>query len=278
MSFQTSITMAKASWEVLKKDKELMAIPVIGAAVSLVVGLILLVPFLTIVSTTSEVNDVTGETELSLPGSLGALALFLVGYFSLVLITQTFAGAVVHGAHTRMTGGDPTIASSLKGAFSKIRQLLPWALATGTVGIILDKLREMGFIGKIIAGFLNFAWKTATFIVIPILVIEGLGPKAAYQRSRQLMQGRYGDSATATFGFGIAGFVGSLVGMGLIGLGVVIGGVGYVLAVLGVIWLIVVAVVITTLTGVFRTALYLYAVNGQVPGEFQSTQMERAFA
>jgi len=223
-------------------------------------------------------NPVTGESELSTGGGLIGIVVAAFGYYLLTLINQVFAGGVVHGAYTRMTGGDPTISSSLKAVTSKIPQLIPWAIATGTVGLILDALRDKGLIGKIIAGFVSFAWKTATFLVLPILVIEGLGPKAAYERSRQLMSGRWGESANATFGFILIGLAASLPAIALIFVGSSIGGVGFVLVALAVIWLVVTTVIINTLNGVMRAALYLYTVNNQVPADFQGVGLETAFS
>lgn len=269
--------MGKGSWAVLRQDKELMLLPVIGLAVMIVVALVLLIPLITVFTALETTNEFTGASELSGGGSALAFVLILAGYYLLTLINQVFAGGVVHGAYTRMTGGDPTVMSSIKAAGSKTKQLIPWAIATGTVGLLLDALRDKGFIGKIIAGFISFAWKTATFLVLPILVIEGLGPRDAYNRSRQLMSGRWGESASATFGFILIGFVASLPALFLIFIGGQLGGSGFILIGLAFVWLAVTSVVINTLTGVMRAALYLYTVSGEVPADFQGVGLESAF-
>ncbi len=276
-TIQRTIAMAKGSWAVLRQDKELMVLPVLGVIVMVIFAVVLGIPLIAALAAMETTNELTGEDELStagvVVGGLGAL----IGYYLLTLINQVFAGGVVHGAYTRMTGGDPTVMSSIKAAVSKIPQLLPWAVATGTVGLILDALRDRGFIGKIIAGFISFAWKTATFLVLPILVIEGLGPKAAYNRSRELMRGRWGESASATFGFILIGLVATLPAIALIFIGGSIGGAGFGLVAIAVIWLAVTTVVINTLNGVMRAALYLYTVNNQVPADFADAGLEMAF-
>ena len=69
-----------------------------------------------------------------------------------------------------------------------------------------------------------------------------------------------------------------LPGLALIGLGVAIGTVGIVvLGALGVIWLIATAVVVSALSGIYRTALYHFAAHGQVPGEFGDIDFHNAF-
>lgn len=266
--------MAKGSWAVLRQDKELMALPVIGAVVMVLVAIALFIPAMTVLSAMETTNEF-GETTISDAGAITFGLIGLLGYFLLVLINQIFAGGVVHGAYTRMTGGDPTIMSSIAAAGSRIMQLAPWAVATGTVGLILDALRDKGFIGKIIAGIINFAWKTATFLVLPILVIEGLGPKAAYRRSKELMRSHWGDSANATFGFMLIGFVASLPGALLMFLGA--STENAVFLGLAILWLAVTSVVISTLNGVMRAALYLYTVRKEVPADFQGAGLELAF-
>lgn len=274
-TIKRTTAMAKGSWAVLRQDKELMALPVIGAVVMVLVAVALFIPAASVLSAMETTNEITGETTLSEGGAVAFGLMALVGYFLLVLINQVFAGGVVHGAYTRMTGGDPTIMSSIMAAGSRIMQLAPWAVATGTVGLILDALRDKGFIGRIIAGMISFAWKTATFLVLPILVIEGLGPKAAYNRSKELMRNHWGESANATFGFIIIGIVAAIPGIILTVLGA--STESAVLIGLAIIWLAVTSVVITTLNGVMRAALYLYTVQREVPADFKDAGLELAF-
>jgi len=270
--------MAKGSWAVLRQDKELMALPVIGAVVMVLTALALFIPLSTVIAASESINEFTGDTEISGGGAAAAFVLVVVGYYLLTLVSQVFAGGVVHGAYTRMTGGDPTIASSIGAAASKTLQLFPWAIATGTVGLIIDAIRDRGFIGQIIAGMISFAWKTATFLVLPILVIEGLGPKAAFTRSKQLMRSHWGESANATFGFILIGFIASLPGIGLIAFGGSLETGGLALIAIGGLWLVVANVVISTLNGVMRAALYLYTVTGQVPADFRDANLAQTFA
>jgi hypothetical protein len=40
---------------------------------------------------------------------------------------------------------------------------------------------------------------------------------------------------------------------------------------------IVASIIVSALSGIYRTALYRYAVDGQVPGAFADADMEHAF-
>ena len=46
----------------------------------------------------------------------------------------------------------------------------------------------------------------------------------------------------------------------------------------GVAWLLVVIVAMSAIVGIFKMALYLYVTTGEVPGDFQGTDLEKAFA
>ena len=45
-----------------------------------------------------------------------------------------------------------------------------------------------------------------------------------------------------------------------------------------VVWVSLVSVAIGAVTGIFKMALYLFATTGEVPGDFQGTGLEEAFA
>ena len=61
----------------------------------------------------------------------------------------------------------------------------------------------------------------------------------------------------------------------------VFGAVSAVLPIVGipllVLWLVGTAIVLSTLGGIFRTALYLYASTGQAPAAFPQQQLSGAF-
>ena len=104
------MALAKASWEVLKADKELMLLPVISTAAAVITVATFFVPLLAV--------DADGASFLVL------VAL----YFVLAYITIFFNSALISAAHERLEGGDPTVGSALRGAASRAGRILPWAL------------------------------------------------------------------------------------------------------------------------------------------------------
>lgn len=53
--------------------------------------------------------------------------------------------------------------------------------------MILRSLEERaGFLGRIVIGLIGMAWSLITFLVLPILVLEGVGVGTAIKRSGEL--------------------------------------------------------------------------------------------
>ncbi|MEI8241604.1 MAG: DUF6159 family protein, partial [Actinomycetota bacterium] len=89
-----------------------------------------------------------------------------------------------------------------------------------TVGLVLQLLRERGGIaGVILAALGGMAWNIITFLVIPVLVVEGVGPVSAIKRSAGLLKKTWGEQIIGTAGiglvFGLLGFAVAVVGIAL---------------------------------------------------------------
>lgn len=253
----TTIELAKASWSVLKADKELLVLPVFSGLASIVVAASFLIP--------------TGFWRGS--ESVGTVEYILLAalYLALAFVTIFFNTALVYAANERLSGGDPTIGSALGGAAKHIPQIFVWAAISATVSVILKSLQERaGFLGQIVIGLVGLAWTLVTFLVIPVFVIEQVGVRESISRSASLFKRTWGENVAARVGFGLLGFLG-VIPFALIGVGAVSSGseavaaVGLLIAVVGIIG---VSVVLSSLNAIFQTALYHYANTGSVPGGY----------
>src|SRR5438309_11691902 len=97
----------------------------------------------------------------------------------------------------------PTISDGLKVARENIKRIAGWALVTATIGLILRAIAErFGFLGRIIAGALGAAWGIVTYLVVPVLIFEKIGPWAAVKRSGSLLRQTWGEAAGGYFSLG----------------------------------------------------------------------------
>jgi hypothetical protein len=264
-----SFELVKASWTVLKADRELLALPVMSAIASIVIASTFVVPiFLT--------TDVTAETTRLTP--VQYVLLFLM-YVVLAYVTIFFNAALVHAANQRMDGGDPTLGTALRGAASLAVTILPWAIVSATVSVVLRAIEERaGFVGRIVVGLIGLAWTLVTYLVLPILVLERLSVGDAIKESAAMFKRTWGENVTAQLGFGLIGF---LAAIPAIAVGVLAAGMGGAVAVVGisvaVLTVIVIAVVLAALNGIFQTALYRFARTGTSGGAFDDTLLSQTF-
>ncbi len=264
--------LAKISWGVLRRDRELLWIPVLSFLVSAAV----LAVVVALVLVTTSVGD--GGEEALEPA---LVVLFVATALLLGVVAVFFNGALVAGAHERMSGGDPTVRSAVGHAFVRIGGLVPWALITTTVGLIIRSLRDRaGWLGRAMLSVVDMAWEVVTFLVVPAIVIDDLGPIEGFKRSASLLRRTWGENLAARVGFGLLGLV--LVVPAMVVAGVLVASGSSVLAVVGIVaglaWLAVVMVVLTALNAVFQTALYMYATTGVLPTGFEQAPLAQTFA
>ena len=259
--------LAKASLAVLKEDRELLIFPIISAVVMFFVTLTFLVPTLL-------GNLLDGLWKGGTP-VFGYLVLFL---FYLVQYTVVYfnSTALVGAALIRLRGGDPTLKDGVQIALSRLMPILGWSLISATVGVLLNMFsnrsqKRGGGTGSIVASLLGAAWNVVTFLVVPVIATEGLGPIKAIQRSWDLLKRSWGEQIAGTVSIGL---VFALIGIGggllLVGAGV---GLslwldsflpGIIFGVFLILFITALSLLSSTLNGIFTASVYAYAADGQV--------------
>jgi hypothetical protein len=186
----------------------------------------------------------------------------------------------------RFRGGDPTVADGLKAARERVGLIAAWALLAATVGVILRMIEErVGFLGKIVIMILGAVWTIATFFVVPVLVMENLGPVDAAKRSVEIVKEAWGESIVSNVGVGLLSFLAILflvvpcailtVALALKTGSIAVGIIG---AVLTIALLVLISLVSSALTSILLSALYLFATGGRVPPGFEPGRLKAAFA
>jgi hypothetical protein len=260
----------KISWSVLRSDKTLAVFPLLSA----VVGLVVVGIFAGLIAATG-VNNASGGSGLKGIGYV----FVAIGYIALAFVATYFLGALVHAANEALEGRHAELGESFAAANAKLHRLLPWAFVEGTVSIIIRALEDRGFLGQIVASLIGAAWSIVTFLTVPIIMLEDLGPIAALKRSGHLLKQSWGENIAAQFGFGLFGLVAMLPAILVIALAASTGSTVVIVAFasVGVAWIVVVSLAISALTGIYRTALYRFAVDGVAPPAFAGADLQHAF-
>jgi hypothetical protein len=272
---QRSWALAKSSWAVLKSERGLVWLPVLSFLGSLVVAGVFAVA---VWATLGKDTGLNGQE--SYTTNVATWVLAACAYVGVAFVQTYFLAALCAGANERLQGRDTTIGNALAVANSRLHRILPWAFVSATVSMIIQAIEErFGVLGQIIGSLIGAAWNVVTFLTVPIIVFEDLGPLNALKRSGHLLKQTWGENIVAQIGLGLIGFLAFIPGILVIVLGVATGvGAITVLAVaIGAVYLAIAASVVAALSGIYRTALYRYAVDGRVPEAFASTDMEHAF-
>ena len=268
----------KLSWRVLQQDRELIFFPIMGTIGAAIVGAIAAGVFYG-----SGTFDRLGSGETEFSGV--DLAIALLAYFGSLFIVIFCNAALIAAARERLEGGDPNIASGIRAVRGLWLTILGWTLITGTVGLILQALQSMArenshgvmrIVAMIVVALLQTAWAYITFFVIPVLVVERIGPISAIRRSSSLLRQSWGEQLTASFSFFIIYLLALLVvaipvvvlvfvwPVGAIIVGVILGGIA--------------VASVAAMEGIFKAALYEWVSEGKGSEWFDQQLLTNAYS
>ena len=269
--FSRSWSLVKASAAVLRSDKELLLFPVISSFATLLVLATFAVPMFAMNLLASDF------------GLLHAVIGFAF-YFCQYTVIIFFNCALVGAAMIRLDGGDPSLADGLNIAKSRLGAILGYAAIAATVGMILQAMKgkENNVVMRMIGSGLGVAWTLATFMVVPVLVSQNIGPIDALKQSISLLKRTWGENAIGNVGIGAAfGLLMVLAIIVAVLLTIVASTLSMALAitvaVLCIMGIVLMAVFQAALSGVYSAALYRYAVDGQAPAAFAGIGLQTAF-
>ena len=258
-----SIQLIKESWNILKKDKELLLYPLVSAVISIILLFAIFVPVV-----------FAGFS------SFNFWIAFVVFYFIAVIIGTFFTAGLMASANIRFNGKDPKFSDGLKIAAKNFPKLLGWAILNATVGLILRTVAEGdNIIAKIVSYILAFAWTMLTLFTIPVILFEKKGVFSSIKRSGEIFKNTWGESVVGQFSIGALFGLGFLLGLGLIFLAYLSGIFilfATVFVVVFVFW-VVLYLVTSALNGIYLTALYNYATKKKLPKGFSKEFIQSAF-
>jgi len=264
-----SWSLMKASWRVLLQDKKLAIFSLLSLVLyALVFGLVM---FAALAIHSYHFSEKTEGWSIFVLAYLFYLALYFVGIF--------VGSMVVAFVHERFSGMSPTMRGAFRTALGKLPLIAEWAIIAGTVGFILKVIEEKSeTAGDIIAGILGTAWDVATFLLVPLLVLEGKRPLEALKESGRLLTKTWGEQLIGNIGFTLI-FLGLMLPAAIVFvLAMFISSktVMLTIMIIAVAYVVVLAVVQITLEGIFRTALYHYARHDSLPHGFSEELLGNA--
>lgn len=268
--FSNSVELIKQSFRVLGEHKQLAIFPIISSITTIFLMAALVVPayFLTGVS----------KGDVSQPAWF--YIFFFIFYFVMSFVTIFFNTGLIASAQECLKGGDPSVSYGFQVASQHLGKITFWALISATVGFVLALIRERGgILGAVFAAIANVAWNLLTFFVIPVLIFQEAGVIQSIKESAGIFKRTWGENMIARFSlglvFGLVGLLGIIpIVLAALTQSVPVIVIGVSLAL--VFWTILV-IVSSSLNGILSTALYDYAMTGQVPSAYNAQLISGAF-
>lgn len=272
--------LVKASYAVLRSDKELIIFPIVSFIGVIIVTITFAIPLLATGIFQAMMEGTRSQTGAEIAGIIIGFLFYLVMY-TVIIFSNT---ALVGAALIRLQGGDPSLSDGFRIASQRFTTILGYALISATVGIILRAISKRGgIIGQIISSILGFAWSVATFLTVPVLVVENVGPIEAVKRSGNLLKKTWGEQLVGNFSIGTI--------FGLLIFGVILIGGFFIAAVsatksitlivlmigLTILGVLALSLLSSTLSGIYQAALYRYATDGDTGGYFSEDLIQGAF-
>lgn len=267
--FKTGFGMARRSGRVLRAHPKLLILPLIGG-VSGIAFLITL--FGSLYATDSFLQD---------PGVTVYGALF-VAYLVETFIASFFTAALVVATRTVFDGEEPSIRGALAVAWQRKLPLIIWSLIAAIIGTFIRMIEsEDNLVAQIIAGIFAVAWSVMTYFVVPVIVFRNPSPRKMLSESASTFKDTWGESLGAMGTIDVFSFLLALLGLGLgaltfvvtAGTGaiqlpatVLVGGTAFIFGLL----------IGKALSGIAKTALYVYATESTAPEFFDDMDFSSA--
>jgi len=282
-SFRRAVAIAKASFHTLRKNPGLLWFPAIAGALNLCFGIVCIA----IAALRDSLGAAPAHDLAGLVDNLAATphSSSVAGFFALLgfqIITLVTAVALTHATLEALAGRPWTVRQGFARVRARRSALAGYALLRTVGGMLLrgDGKKKKGKRrrrGGPLTKLARLAWWAATYLTIPVLTREDVGPFDSIGRSAKLFRATWKEGILGrwTFGwlwipYGLVCVLPLAVCAGLavqneavwamVALGSATGfGLGHIL--------------FGTLDTIYRTALYVFATEGVVPEPFDVEQL-----
>ena len=221
------------------------------------------------------------------------VTLLTAAYFVSMFLATFSNVAFYHEIMQALNGHAVSLQRGYRFAAKRWQAVLMWSLFAGLVGYVIRTIEErVGFLGRLITGFIGLAWSVACIFIIPGLVrdTETVNPLKLLRNSAGTLKRTWGELVIGFVGLELA--FGAIFMCALLLLVVVPGLVGLYLGLqhhwpvfwimgigLGALFLVAIPLswISNMVNPVYRCALYIYATEGVIPGTFDKDLLDSAW-
>lgn len=270
---ENSWQFSKLSYGLIWRHKKLLIFPLLsGIAEMLILATFIIPLFLT---EQIELGNALGDT-------LFYVILF-VFYFVTNAIVLIFNTALIACVFKILHGYNPSLGYGLSFAFKRLPQIIGWSIISAIISVILNALEKNENISAFVTSIIGLTWSAITYFVLPVIVMNGLGPIGAIKRSGQTLRSTWGEALIGNFSLKVIGFLLFLPVLLLLGIGLYfsinagsIVGISVVVS-LGILAFIIDYLLTEAVNSVFKCYLFTYATDREVLEEGSAEIFANAF-
>lgn len=271
---------AKISYGILWDFKQLIVFPICSGIAAILVFASFLIPLFS-----TGMIDKWAQLEKEGKHDPVAYVVTFLFYFCTYFIIVFFNTGLTACAMKVTAGEVPTLKYGFSVAIKRLPQIAAWALLSAVIGLLLKMIENSNKkLGKFIASVIGSAWTVITYFIVPVLVVEGVGPFKALKRSFETLTTTWGEGLIGNSAMGLISFLMFLPVVILCGVGAFLmiaaqNTVGFmvVVCVFVTCWILHMAAS-SAADGVFRALLYNYATGRELPGDIDESTFAGAFA
>jgi hypothetical protein len=171
MSITDGARLMRASFDVVRRDPELLWYPVISTGC---------------LAVTAGFWIFEGAWLYAVHGpALLFVPLVVAGLYSLTLVGVFFSVALAGAAAVAIDGGEPSFSGGVNIAWTRLGGIAGWAAFSLFVSLVLELLQRINGL-RWLGIAAEVAWSFATIFVVPLIALEGLDSTSARRNSFQL--------------------------------------------------------------------------------------------
>ncbi|MDA3798499.1 MAG: DUF6159 family protein [Kiritimatiellae bacterium] len=275
---------AKMSYRLVWEYPRLLLYPIISSIASMLVTASFLLP-LWQTGRIEEWMQFMGDESATQGNMMMYFTAFLF-YFCSYFIIVFFNTGLIACVLKVINGEKLSISYGLSFAVKRLPQILGWALVSAVIGVLLKLVEKSNKkAGAFIAALMGSAWTALTYFIVPVIVVDGVGPIEAFKRSTRTLKSTWGTALTGNFSLGFFSFLLTLpVILIMFGLFWWFGLMNNSVTGMIVVGVIAVPVIMFTIAitsaadTIFKAYLYTYATGQTVPTNVDTRQFSNAFS
>lgn len=213
--YRTSRAIFGQSWRLMAKERDLWIFPVLSTLTFLTWG-----GLYWLFGYQLGLNDALarfgpGWASTTVEGAFLGTLLMIPLFYPLGITLSLLQGAIVFSLHERLEGRPGDKRAAIRRAWDQLGPIARFNLVAmlvagllATIGFLLNKLRLIPYLGRVLSVAGNLGWAVAAYFVIPILVVEReRSALEALRASTALARQQWGKSVAGMVTIGLAMFV-----------------------------------------------------------------------